>query len=250
METSLACYIIDDEISISLLASYILMIPQLKLVGSSPDTISAINDITALETKPDFVFVNVDKNTLNWSNFLNYVNCFCSLVFLSDLLENAYYAFENNAVDYLLKPITYERFNKFFTRYKTITANRSTVSVMKKHFYIQSENKGRLLRINLSDIHYVEACLNYITIYFSDGKQMAYITMKELEQRLPDHAFIRVHKSYLVNEEQVHLVSKDYIVLKNKTLIKIGPNYRDKLFKKLNIDMLTTKRSLSRASNL
>ena len=112
----------------------------------------------------------------------------------------------------------------------------------KNWLYIQSEVKGNILRISYEEINYIEDKSNYIIISIEDKDSnnqadeisyTTYKTLKLIEETLPTHTFIRVHKSFIVNETKIHSLNNASIVLNNKRVIKIGPNYREKLISRL-----------------
>jgi len=226
---SISCFIIDDQPSIITLSEYINSIGRLKLFGTAVSSTGAL-PVFFDSGYPDILFINIDK--INEFDLIlqNYISKSNTLIIVtSEIRDNAYLAFESGFFDYLLKPFIYERFMKTITR----VIGHVKPAKEKTSFYIQTETKGNIIKIVHAEIKYVEAKQNYINIVCEYGEYLTHQTMKSIEERLPSTNFIRVHKSFIVNEIKIQSVHNDFIILKDKTLIKVGPNYREKLISKL-----------------
>lgn len=225
----LKCYLVDDEThAIDTLASYIEKAPGLELLGSSIDPLEALH-LIGTSLHPDITFLDVDMPQLSGIDLAGLINDRTAVIFTTAFPNYAVDAFEKNAYDYLLKPISFERFlnsvNKVSHLLKTVfTVNRDD------HIYLKSNIKGKVIRVNFSEILYTESIKNYMVIHMREEKIRTYLTMKELENILPDGLFLRVHKSFLVNIKEIRSVSASSIHLKNNSIeIPLGQIYRSAL---------------------
>ncbi|WP_276499381.1 LytR/AlgR family response regulator transcription factor [Pontibacter litorisediminis] len=222
----ITCYIVDDEAhAIQILTRYVEQTPGLALVGSADNPLQALQAISTGQVSPQVVFVDVDMPQLSGIELAEFLSPFSRLVFTTAYEAYALQAFDKNAVDYLLKPITYERFLKTVQRIQhsppPFPGQRAPES-----FFIKSEVKGRITRIDLKDVLYVEALENYVRIHTLSGKHITYLTMKEMEAYLPKEHFLRVHKSYIVHTPYVRAVEGNQIILDNADKLPLGALYR------------------------
>ncbi|TCC99449.1 LytR/AlgR family response regulator transcription factor [Pedobacter hiemivivus] len=226
---TLSCFIIDDESSAVVLSSFIRETTKLNLFGVVSDVGSAMNSLLSLSAN-DILFFNIDL-AKDYGHIHDYVLLNQTLVIVtSRVKDNAFQAFEDGFFDYLLKPFSWERFLKTINR---VIQVRKSAGV-RNSLYVQSGNKGNIIKILFDEIKYIEANQNFVMINTILGEHITYQTMKVIEQKLSFH-FIRVHKSYIVNECKIHSVKNDCVYLYDKTIIKIGPKYRDKFLSKLMI---------------
>ena len=154
------CYVLDDEYhAIEVLSGYINNTSGLSLIGSSVDTTKALDDIIS-ERPPDITFVDVEMPQISGIEFSGLVNPYTSVVITTAFPGYALQAFENEVLDYLLKPINYERFLRSVLKIKKSvhTKNDKTRNPAKEHFFIKTDIKGKMIRINYGDINYIEDC--------------------------------------------------------------------------------------------
>jgi DNA-binding LytR/AlgR family response regulator len=213
-------------------------------VGSSTETLVAYSDILTLQ--PDIVFINSSLPKLNLEK-LDFVSSF---IYTADAPHFAAEAFENNAVDYLMKPFSQERFSKCITKVKLkqfegrgeIIQDKSSHS---DYFFVRNEARGnKVIRIKYDEIIYIEASQNYVTIHLANKSHLIYLTMKEVEDFLPSDRFIRVHKSYLINEQKISAIDGNKITLDDTFTIIYGVSYKKELFSKVNPKLITSKRRM------
>lgn len=226
---SISCFIVDDEDSTTLLADLIVNNPRLRLNGKASSSISALNFLLS-GACPDVLFLNIDLAADFNQTLRDYIVQHQVWVVVTSLhKDHAFQAFESGFFDYLLKPLTPERFLKTIGRIMNVMKSSNE----RNCFYIQGETKGKIVKIIYDDVKFIEANLNYMIIFTDKGEYTTYQTLKTIEQKLPAHKFIRVHKSFIVNESRISSVNHDCIILNDKSIIKLGPNYRENLFSKL-----------------
>ncbi len=219
------CLVVDDEeLARTLLKAYIEKIDFLELVATVENPIEA-SSILKLE-QIDVVFLDIQMPELKGTDLAKMIDARTQVIFTTAYSEYALEGFELNALDYLLKPITFERFlqsmNKIEAK-KLVASEASTITVKSGY---------DLHKLNYSDILYIESDSEYVVFYLADKKIMSYQTLKSLEKLLPDHLFMRVHRSYIVNREKVTGLKGRDIVLKD-IKIPVSSTYYDVVKKEL-----------------
>lgn len=237
------CIIIDDEpLALQQMEGYVKKIPYLELVASCQ---SAIDAQKILETeKIDAMFCDINLPELNGLDFVKSLENPPMVVFTTAYSEYAVEGFQLNAIDYLLKPFSFEDMNraaeKIKRRYDTIRTLQE-VSQIDEDDAIFLKTEYKIVRINISHISYVEAMSEYLRIYLVDSMRpiIVLLSMKKMEERLPSRSFMRVHRSYIINLKMIREVSKNRISLGEDVEIPIGDSYRDQFLAYINSKFLT-----------
>ncbi|WDF79006.1 LytTR family DNA-binding domain-containing protein [Mucilaginibacter sp. KACC 22773] len=241
---SISCYVVDDESgAIALMEEYIEQTPELELVGTSLNPVEALDDLTGVNA-PDITFVDVDMRLLSGLDLAGMVNLYTTVVFTTAFPQYAVQAFEKEAFDYLLKPITYDRFLKCIqhAKRKRKQAAKNDYPIREDFFNIKSEIKGRMVKITFDEVMYIEGAVNYIQIHTTDGKHMTYLTMKEIEHHLPKPLFARIHRSFIVNVNFVKVTERGQIKLKNGESLDMGDNYKQRFLDLMDAYLIKTNR--------
>jgi DNA-binding LytR/AlgR family response regulator len=235
------CYILDDNLSIKIISNYISNHKDLSIVGTSNNTLIAYSEILSL--KPDVVFINSSLPKLNIEKL-----SFISIIYTADAPHFAVQAFENNAVDYLMKPFTLERFVKSIEKAKQKMVDKllKDKNPDDDYFFVKNDTRGKVIRIKYDDITHIEASSNYVIIHMGSKSHLIYLTLKEVEDFLPPEKFIRVHKSYLVNEQKITSIDGNKIGLDDVATIVLGVSYKDEFFKRMQPKFITSKRKSSK----
>jgi len=238
----ITCYVIDDELhAVEILCELITATPGLKLIGQSTDPLIALDSITS-GNAPDLAFVDINMPQLSGMELAQMINMYTNVIFTTAYVQFAIEAFEKEAFDYLLKPITNERFLKCIIKYKK-QLNKNILPFNEGYFYIKSDVKGKMTRVNIKDIIYIEGALNYVMIYTTDGKKyIVYVTMTEIMSSLPENAFSRIHRSYIVCDDKIKGASLADVTLYNNQTLLIGDTFKKAFFEKLDKKVLKTKR--------
>jgi len=219
------CIIIDDEpLALEILEHFISRIPQLELVAKCSNAIDAFKVLH--ERQVDLMFLDIKMPGINGLDFAGSLKSPPAIIFTTAFAEHAVKGFELDAVDYLLKPITYERFEKSIN--KMLKVWQPETEARKDYTYFKVS--GRLVKIQHADLLYAQSVKDYILICTKTGNHLVHMTMKYLSDLLPSPAFLRVHRSYLVNRSLINLVDKNSILVGNER-IPVGENYRDNLEK-------------------
>lgn len=235
------CVIIDDEQpAINVIKNYIKRIPDLQLIGTETNPIPGIELIKA--EKPELVFLDIQMDEMNGIEVMKIIHDISKVIFCTAYSEFAVTSYELDAVDYLMKPIEFNRFAKAVQRVTDmITQQPPMVSeaILNDYIFVKAGQRGKMLKIDLDDIDYVEAMSNYIAFHRGNQKTLVYHTMKELEERLPVSNFMRIHKSYIVALKQISsLESNELILKKTGGRIPIGANYKDIFMKRMQQKLL------------
>ena len=229
---SLRCCVIDDEpLASGLIASYIEKTPFMELIGeySSPkDAISAI-----LNNNVDVVFLDIQMPQLNGIEFAKIIPPTTRIIFTTAYSTYAVDRLKVTALDYLLKPVSYEEFlapaNRALNGYdltRRSQPNLADAAADSEYIIIKSEYK--LVQIKVDDILYVEGLKDYVKIYLdgTDKSIMTLLSMKTLEQTLPQSRFMRVHRSFIVNLSKIRIIERNRILF-GKVQIPISDSYKD-----------------------
>jgi DNA-binding LytR/AlgR family response regulator len=222
------CVLIDDEPkALDVLATFIGKVAFLELIGKFRDPIAAMGFIA--ENKPDLIFLDINMPDLTGIQLLKSLSNAPMVIFTTAYSEYAVESYELNAVDYLLKPIEFERFIKAVIKAKERlepVAEGSTKSVAEKNepvIYIKSGTKTH--RVEINDILYIEAMGNYVSFILEDKKITAYMSMSEALDQLPPATFRRIHKSYIISLSRVETIEPYQVKIKD-IAIPIGQSYR------------------------
>ncbi len=227
------CIIIDDEpLALQQMEGYIKKIPYLELVAACQSAIDAKEIIE--KERVDAMFCDINLPELNGLDFVKSLDNPPLVVFTTAYSEYAVDGFHLNAVDYLLKPFGCEDMKRAAEKVKKIYDARRTlqeVSQIDEDDAIFLKTEYKIVRINISHIRYVEAMSEYLRIYLKDYPRpiIVLLSMKKMEERLPSHTFMRVHRSYIINLKMIQEISKNRITLSDGEDIEIpiGDSYRD-----------------------
>jgi DNA-binding LytR/AlgR family response regulator len=233
------CLVLDDEQhSIDILRDYIEKTPNLSLLSALKNPIDAI-PLIQTETI-DIAFIDVQMPNLTGLQFLKLLNKSTKVVLCTAYSEYAIDGFELNVVDYLLKPISFERFLRSIQK---IEENNPAITQITKpdveddYIFVKAESKGKFIKVNLKDIFFIEGLGNYQKIQLADNQLVCQLTMKNLEEQLVSYGFTRVHKSYLVPIRKINQIEGNKLQI-GKFEVPIGDSFKDGLFKILKEKML------------
>lgn len=226
------CIIVDDEQhAIDILIHYIKQTPHLNLVEYFTNPIEALQLLG--EQKIELVFLDIQMPELSGIDFIKTIHGKSKVILTTAYSEFALEGYELYVVDYLLKPI---RLPRFLAAVQKAAGQLNAGAVTRQenaeedYIFVKTESKGKLLKINLGDIDFIESLKNYMAIHCGTKKILVYTSMKELNERLPKKQFIRVHKSYIIPISKITGIEGNLVRLKNvATEIQIGENYKAEL---------------------
>lgn len=234
------CYIIDDEQpAIDVIKKYISKIPELFLVGMNTNPINAIEFISKNDI--ELVFLDIQMDEMNGLEVIKILGNKYKYVLCTAYSEFAINGYDLDAVDYLLKPITFQRFERALIRVdkRINSTNKFHEKFIDDYIYVKTESKGKMLKIDLSDILYIEAKSNYVAFHLENKKILSHISLKDLEEKLSHLDFLRVHKSFIIPLKRVTTVQNCEILLKHvATPIPLSAFYKESFFKKVSNNFL------------
>lgn len=220
------CIIIDDEpLAISLLESYVAKIPTLELVYTSENPISGLEYIQ--NNTVDLVFLDIQMPQLSGINFMKIAGDQLKYILTTAYSEYALEGYEHSVVDYLLKPISFNRFSKSVSKAEEFFQTKSPAN---SYFFVKSS--GQQIRLNFNDILYVESIKDYVSIKTEREEYIVLETLKSLEQQLPK-SFNRIHKSFIINLDKVKAIDGKQIKLISGRFIPIGDTYKSDFLLKI-----------------
>jgi DNA-binding LytR/AlgR family response regulator len=234
------CLAVDDEpLALKQIEAYIKKTPFLELVALSKSALDALELVTT--NKIDLVFVDINMPDLSGMDFVKSLKEKPGIIFTTAYSEYAVEGFKVEAIDYLLKPIGYDDFLKAAIKAKTLFESKeyrySTVKTSDDHLFVKSEYK--IMRIELSEIKFIESMHEYVRIHLTDNKPvMTLISLKAIEEQLPKERFMRVHRSYIVNKEKVKVVERNRIIFDNNIFVPVSDQYKTEFQEFINKNFL------------
>ena len=232
----ISCIIIDDEFhAVKLLEDYVAKVSGLELLLSTTSALEALHFLN--DQKVDLIFLDVQMPELTGIELMNVIKSTNTKVILTTAYSSyALDGYTHDIIDYLLKPITFERFlmavNKAQKRVSIeITAPATSAAASPRYIFVKTEY--RVQKVLLPAIFYIEGLGDYLTLHTSEGKILTLARMKMIEEILPD-SFMRIHKSFIVNIDQIEFIEKGRIVI-NKEYLPIGDSYKEKVRKQLGL---------------
>ncbi len=226
------CAIVEDEaLAVELLASYVKKIPFLELCGKYSNATDALHGLG--ETPVDLLFLDIQMPELNGLEMSKMLPESTRIVFTTAFDQYAVDGFRANALDYLLKPISYSDFmeacNKALQWFQLLQQSEQQPAVQveeePRSIFVKSEYK--LLQIDLDNIRYIEGLKDYVKIYTEESPRpiLSLMNMKAIEQMLPVSRFIRVHRSFIVQKSKIREIERNRIVF-GDVYIPIGDSYK------------------------
>jgi two-component system, LytTR family, response regulator len=232
------CIAIDDEPkALDIIELYVNKTPALDFSARFVDALKALDYVQ--NNNIDLIFLDINMPDISGIDFLKTLTRQPMVIFTTAYAEYALESYEFQTVDYLIKPILFNRFLKAVNRAKELFELRNSKSTPGKdrgastkedHLFVKSGNE--LHKILFSDILFIEGARNYITFYTAAKKIMSLMTMKETEETLPQNKFARIHKSVIVSLPKIEKVKDNHVFIADKRL-SIGAIYKNEFLKKL-----------------
>lgn len=233
MSDPIQCLLVDDKpLALDLLAAYVAQVPALHLAGRSENPVEALSWVA--ERRVELIFLDIQMPQLTGLQFMRALDRRAQVVLTTAYPDYALMGFEHDVVDYLLKPIPFERFYQAVQ--KAQRRLRPTPSELPRpYLFVKTEH--RLQRIDLAEVRYLEGLQNYVIIHTATEKIIARQTIASLEASLPAAAFVRVHKSFIVALAHIQAVERSRIFMQAAAgvpvTIPVGDAYRSAFFDRL-----------------
>lgn len=222
------CIAVDDEpLALDIIENYVNRHPDLTLVARCNNAAEASEVLK--KHKIDLMFLDIQMPEISGLSFVKSLEKKPLFMFTTAYPDYAVEGFELDAIDYLLKPIAYDRFEKGVEKAKEYYSIKQNSDVAEtdlenEHIFVKANQK--LIKLAYSDIYYVEAFADYVKIFLADKKIVTLQTMKNMEKKLPSEFFSRVHRSFIVNRNHVESFSTSLCEV-NGIKIPIGKNYKE-----------------------
>ncbi len=224
MNKKINCIILDDEpFAVKLIADYASKISRLNVLYADSDVFKAIEVLNTESV--DLIFIDIQMPQLTGIELMQMFNQKYNFIITSAYPQYAMEAFQFHVIDYLLKPIT---FNRFYQSVEKFIRWQETFQVQEKtgddYLFVKADRKH--YKIALTDILYIEGLRDYIRIHTNDEKIMALENMKDILEKLPSNQFIRIHRSYIIPKDKIKVIDGNQIVMKSGNALPIGETYR------------------------
>ena len=223
---TLNCIIIDDEpLAAELLASYARKTLFLNLIGVFNSAVEGIKVIR--ETRVDLIFLDIQMPELSGLEFAKILPKETKIIFTTAFSQYAVDGYKANAVDYLMKPVSYDDFlagaNRALEWFRSVRQSENASD--DRFIFVKSEYK--LVKIMFDDILYIEGLKDYVKIYLTDGRDpvMSLMNMKKIEESLPKPEFMRIHRSYIVHMRKIEGIDRFRVVIGN-AILPISDSYK------------------------
>ena len=232
--TSLRCFVVDDEpLAVKMLENFIARTPFLELAASFTDPVLALSEMRT--QAPDLVFLDLQMPDLSGMELSRMVPAGTRIIFTTAFKQYAFESYEVSALDFLLKPIRYQKFleaaekaREWFTLKEAATAAPATPAVEAKTSTFFKVD-GALRKVEFDDILFVEGMKDYVMVFLASQKQplVTHVTMKGMEEMLPSGQFMRIHRSFIVALDKVASVSGTGDVKVGDRLLHVSDAYRE-----------------------
>lgn len=236
------CIVVDDEAhAIELLTLHIEQTPFLKLVGSAANPAEALQLLNSTEV--DLIFLDIQMPGMSGIELLQMLKDRYKVILTTAFREYAIEGFDHHVVDYLLKPIFFPRFLMAAQRAQETVSTPISKKETEDFILVKTEYKGKLLKIKINDMVYIEGKGKYVCFHTKDGEQiMALLNIGGLEDKLPTDRFRRIHKSFIIAVPFITMIQGNTVQLEfTKNQIPIGQTYRDTFMTQMMDKVLTNK---------
>ena len=226
MNQLLSCIIVDDEpLAVKLLESFVAKTPELQLLASFTDSVEAINAVK--EQKPDLLFLDIQMPDLNGMELAHMIPPTTRVIFTTAFKEYAFESYEVSALDFLLKPIRYNKFLAAVEKAKQWYEREPSADDAKsKSLFIRVD--GELRNVTIDSITYVSGMKDYVMFYL-DGESkplITHLTMKAVEAMLPTDRFLRVHRSYIIAVDKIKKIDRNDCIYIGEEIIHVPEGYQ------------------------
>jgi len=236
---TIRCLIVDDEpLALDLIESYVRQTPFLELAGRCSNAMEALE---ALEKgKIELIFLDIHMPRLNGIELSGLIKGDTKVIFTTAFEQYALEGFKADALDYLLKPISYPEFLKAATKArKWFSMSRTNKSEQTSQNSIFVKSDYRIVQVDIPDITYIEGVKDYIRIHTSKGEAvMTLMSMKSMEEHLNPDIFIRIHRSFIININKIDTIEKSIVKI-GRASIPISDSYKECVMNKISSRILT-----------
>ncbi len=229
----LRCLVIDDEpLALDLMGSFVKKTPFLQLVAQCESAVAAIELIR--NESIDLIFLDIEMPDINGIQFLKSLQQQPMVIFTTAYEQYAIEGFDLNVMDYLLKPIPYERFVKAANKALELHQLKTQPAAPPSKTFIAVKSDYQIVRIKIDDILYIEGLKDYIKIITAEKNTLTLQSLKAIEEELTNHGFIRIHRSYVVPMDKIDAIRKNSIKI-GKEELPVGESYKEHFMQKMGL---------------
>jgi len=228
MSKVIQCIIVDDEpIAREILENHLKKIDAVHVIATCKNAVEAFNEINLNQI--DLIFLDINMPEISGLSFAKSINNNIKVIFTTAYREYAVDGFDLQAVDYLLKPISFERLLKAMHKYLgeniSVISESTSIMTQEKSEFIFVRSDRKMIKINFSEINYIESFSDYIKIFIENTVVVTRETITSIEAKLPKNDFMRIHRSFLVSIAKIDSFTNEFIEVKNKA-IPISRSYK------------------------
>ena len=235
MIKTIQCIVVDDEpIAREIIEAHLQKIPVLKVVATCKNSIEAFNEINS--KKVDLIFLDINMPEISGLSFAKSINKNIKIIFTTAYREYAIDGFDLQAVDYLLKPISFDRLLQAVNKYlgESIAVNEEPILeiIQDKTDFIFVRSERKMVKIKFTDINYIESFSDYIKFHLVKNSVVTRETISSIEAKLPKNNFLRIHRSFIVSIDKIDSFTNEFIEV-NKKAVPISRSYKKDVLSRL-----------------
>lgn len=236
------CYVVDDEIaSVEILCDYIDQTNGLCIQRATTRPHDVL-DLVSHSYTPQITFLDIDMPGINGLELAGLIGQYTAIIFVTAHPEYAREAFEMDAYDFLVKPVSYPRFLHSVMKVRSRLPQTAVPTAENLYFFFKGGNKGQIIKSAWSDLLYVEGMANYVRLHTANGTFTAYLTIKEIDSKLNKYGFVRIHKSCVINLNKIKMLEGNLVHMENGDVLTVGLSYRQNLLLEMKNKMLLSMR--------
>lgn len=236
MKKVLTCLIVDDEPpAIRILQKYAAQLPELNCVATTTKAVEVLQLVA--EHQPDILFMDIQMPGLTGLQLSKLLKGQAQIILTTAYGQFAMESYELEVTDYLLKPISFDRFIKAVEKAKRQIQHYGEgkkEQTDEQFFFVKTDGKNRFKKIKINDIYYLESIKNYVVFQLKNEQVVTYNTLKYFEENLPQNVFVKIHKSYIVSLHKVEKTDTNSVWVLNKEL-PLGNTYKNEFFKRIDL---------------
>lgn len=225
------CIALDDQLyATGIIAAYVDKTADLTLIKATDDAFDALNMV--MSGQVDLVFLDIQMPVINGIQFLKRCGNKCKVILTTAYPDYAVQGFDLDVVDYLLKPFSYERFQKAVDKFRLLQMASMVPQIEDDYLLLKGDAKNKYYKVNYSDIMFIKGLNNYISVYTKDRHIITYMNLKEIINLIPARLFCRVHRSYIVSFKYVKFIDGNCLFI-DEEKIPISESYRSIFYTRL-----------------
>ena len=233
MRAKVKCIIVDDEpVALDILENHLSKIDSVKIIGRCANATEAFNMIS--ENEIDLIFLDINMPGISGISFAKSINSNIKLIFTTAYREYAIEGFDLHAVDYLLKPISFERLLDAVDNFQQVHANKKIAEIKNENSndFIFVKIDRKMHKIDFSKILWIESLSDYLKIETTEGTKVTRETISAIEAKLPSEKFMRIHRSFIIAIEKLESYTNEEVCICNNS-IPISRSYKENVLKNL-----------------